>query len=138
MNAKELFNDFNDNVQAKYEQEARERWGSDYVEQANSRYKEMGKEGIAVWQREYAENLASLAALMDRDAGDPDVQGLIHKFRESVGSFYDCSVTIFRGLGEMYVDDERFRGFFAKVDPKLPEFLREGIRWYCDHRDEGQ
>ena len=36
-----------------------------------------------------------------------------------------------KGLGEMYVADERFRAIYDKLAPVCTEFLRDAINFYC-------
>lgn len=37
---------------------------------------------------------------------------------------------MFKGLGEMYVDDPRFKETFDKIKPGFAVFLRDAIRAY--------
>ncbi|MDR1538120.1 MAG: TipAS antibiotic-recognition domain-containing protein [Clostridiales bacterium] len=37
-----------------------------------------------------------------------------------------------KGLGEMYVADERFRANYDKIAPGCTEFLRDAISIYCN------
>ncbi len=42
--------------------------------------------------------------------------------------YYDCGYEIHRGLGEMYVSDERFRVNYDVLAPGLAEFIRDAAR----------
>jgi hypothetical protein len=42
--------------------------------------------------------------------------------------YYDCSHEIHRGLGEMYVSDQRFRTNYDVLAPGLSEFIRDTAR----------
>jgi MerR family transcriptional regulator, thiopeptide resistance regulator len=37
--------------------------------------------------------------------------------------FYDCSHEIHRGMGQMYVDDPRFKKHYEEIAPGLAEFV---------------
>ncbi len=75
-----------------------------------------------------------LANLMDKNPDDEEVQEYIHQFREHISkNFYDCTPEIFRGLGELYVNDERFTNNIDKYTVGLSKFLREAINVYCDN-----
>ncbi|MDP3488427.1 MAG: TipAS antibiotic-recognition domain-containing protein [Bacillota bacterium] len=39
----------------------------------------------------------------------------------------------FRGLGDLYVEDERFTANIDKVKPGLASFLRVVMHFYCDN-----
>jgi hypothetical protein len=46
--------------------------------------------------------------------------------------FYACSYDLHRGLGEMYVSDERFKEFYDSMRPGLAEHLRDAIAANAD------
>jgi len=73
-----------------------------------------------------------IVALMDRGPEDAEVQEQIAEYFKHICKFYDCTSEIFRGLGELYVTDERFADYFRKFDPDLPQFMREAMAAYCD------
>ena len=69
---------------------------------------------------------------MDRGPEDAEVQEQIAEYFKHICKFYECTSEIFRGLGELYVSDERFADYFRKFDPDLPQFMREAMAAYCD------
>lgn len=78
-----------------------------------------------------------LAYLMDRQPEDEEVQKAIAKWRQHItDSFYNCTIEIFRGLGELYITDERFTQNIDKVKPGLAEFMSKAIKAYCDRVKE--
>lgn len=53
---------------------------------------------------------------------------LVNEHRAQITKwFYDCTVEIHAGLGEMYVHDERFRQSINKVGDGLAEYLSPAI-----------
>jgi hypothetical protein len=52
-----------------------------------------------------------------------------------VGRFYDCTLEIFRGLGEMCATHPAFVTTFRKRHPDLPEFLRQAVTLYVGARE---
>lgn len=116
---------------AQYEDEARERWG-DTEAFAESARRTRGR-GPAEWQqiqRESAANYRALADLMlaGRPPGDPAVQVEVETHRQHITRwFYPCSRPIHRGLGELYVADERFTRNIDRVEPGLARFLRDAF-----------
>ncbi len=78
-----------------------------------------------------------LVNLMDRDPGHKEVQEAVHDFRNHISkNFYNCTPEIFRGLGDLYVNDERFTSNIDKYKVGLSKFLREAINVYCDNIKE--
>lgn len=117
---------------SKYEEEAKERWGNtpEFAE-SKRRTAKYTKED---WDRYRAESAAlvnELAKLFD--AGVPatsdQAMDVAEKHRESITRwFYPCSYEIHRGLGEMYVNDERFAANYEQLRKGLATYFRDAIR----------
>lgn len=113
---KELFDGFDP---AEYEEEVRRHWGgSREFEESIKRTRKYTK---ADWQKLSADSgeiYGNLARLMDRDPGDEEVQKWVGRWHQHINQwFYPCSLEVFRGLGEMYVEDERFTRNIDKWKP---------------------
>lgn len=134
----QMFEGFDEAQLQEWKEEAAQRWGRERVESSYKRWNQMSKaeqEAMvkAGWEAEHA-----LAAMMPLGPDHPDVQAQIAARRQAITDhFYDCTLEIWRGLGEMYVDDARFKARYEGVAPGLAEFLRAAIRIYCD-RAEGK
>jgi len=131
---KELFDGFDP---SEYEDEARQRWGrTREFEESAAR---TGKYTKADWEKIKAEAdgiYRNIADLMDRDPGDAAVQEWVGRWHQHINKwYYTCSLEVFRGLGEMYVQDERFTKNIDKTRPGLARFLRDAMRVYCDRRE---
>ena len=50
-----------------------------------------------------------------------------------IENFYPCSAEMYRGLGQMYVDDPRFTATYDKVRPGLAVFMRDAMAYYAEH-----
>jgi MerR family transcriptional regulator, thiopeptide resistance regulator len=122
----ELFGDF---VPEDYEKEAEERWGDTEVYKQSQRrvaaytkqdWLKIKQEGGAIEQR-------LKAAFESGTAPDSDVaMDLAEEHRLQITRwFYDCSHEIHRGLGQMYVDDPRFKKHYEAIAHGLAEFLRD-------------
>jgi hypothetical protein len=57
---------------------------------------------------------------------------LAEEHRLSIQTFYDCPPEMHRGLGEMYVADERFTRTYEDVAPGLAAWLRDAINANAD------
>lgn len=74
-----------------------------------------------------------IASLMDTGPTDPRVQEAIAEWRQHItDNFYDCSLEVFRGLGDLYVEDERFTASIDGIKPGLSAFLRDAMHAYCE------
>ena len=119
---------------AAYEEEARQRWGgSPEFEESQRRVKRYTKADWDAIQQEGTQIMEGLVAAMDRGPADPEAQQWVTRHHAQINErFYACSAEVYRGLGEMYVQEPRFTAFYEKYKTGLAHFLRDAIRVYCD------
>ncbi len=113
-------------------EEAEQRWGgTDAYRQSQRRVSKYTKEDWLKIRAEHDEVAANLAALFESGAA-PDSEGAmaaVEAHRQHISRwYYDCSYEIHRGLGEMYVGDERFRANYDTLALGLSEFIRDAAR----------
>jgi len=131
MSNNDYFTGFSEEQQAKYEKEASEQWGPEIVSESNRRWK-----SLSAKEREQFFKNGELITLSLRDAmkeapSSPKVQAIVKEWQEYINFFYDCTPEILLGLGHMYVEDPRFRAFYERIDPKLPQFFYDAIKIFC-------
>lgn len=113
-----------------YAAEAEERWGgTEAWRQSQQRTAQMTKQD---WIEFKAENDALLAALAaaKRDGVEPGsaaADELAARHRASIERFYDCTDDMHRGLGDLYVEDERYGSFYNDAEPGLAQWVRDII-----------
>ncbi|MFK0257594.1 MerR family transcriptional regulator [Streptomyces sp. NPDC090445] len=127
----EKFEVFGDNDPDQYAEEAERRWGhTDAYKESTRRAASYTKED---WQRIQAEGddlQQRLAALLDAGAAadSGEAMDLAEEHRAWIErNHYSCPYEMHTGLGEMYVSDERFTGYFDAVRTGLAVFLRDAI-----------
>jgi DNA-binding transcriptional MerR regulator len=120
--------------QKKYEQEVKEKYGgTSAYEQSQQKTKSYQAEDWKRIQERMEQLYGDLAHSMEKGPSDEEVQRLIGEYRQYItDNFYDCTVEIFRGLGDIYVNDPRFTKNIDKVQTGLSEFLRAAMHVYCD------
>ncbi len=134
MQDEELYKEFKEHEE-KYKDEVKERWGNtDAYKQSNERMAKMSKEdkialkkNADIWMKNFVEN-------MKYGPTSPEVQKLIDEHYNSLRTFYEPNLELYRGLANMYVDDARFTGFYEKYAKGLAEFMKEAMLYYCDNR----
>ncbi len=129
---KELYEGFDEEKQKEYQEEARQRWGSEEVDRSARTWESYTPEQKAAIQ---ASGDAILIGIRDHmaDGYESDaVQHLVKAYHAHMGFFYVCSLERFGCLGQMYVDDPRFREMYeTKYQPGMAEFLSQAIAYYC-------
>jgi MerR family transcriptional regulator, thiopeptide resistance regulator len=132
----ELFGDWSPE---EHEQEADDRWGTTtaYAE-SRRRVSSYTKDD---WQRikdEAAQLESSMADALRKGVGPASEQGmaLAERHREQISRwYYDCGYPMHRGLGQMYVDDDRFRARYEDIEPGLAAWLCAAITANADARE---
>jgi len=128
----ELYEGFTTEQIERYKREARAMYDPALVEESERRVKKMSR---AEWKAVGAEGEAvttALAALADREPDDAEVQALIARHHAWIEHFYPCSVEVYRGLGQGYVEHPEFRAFYEKYRPGLADFMSAAMNHYAD------
>ncbi|MCY7945776.1 MerR family transcriptional regulator [Bacillus atrophaeus] len=123
--------------QKKYTEEARALYGTEIVDQTEKKMAAYTKDEWAMMMSEWNGIYERIAGTMTAGPGDPQAQAAVEDFRNHISKhFYECTLDIFRGLGNLYVSDQRFTDNINKYGPGLAAFLREAIIIYCDNAEK--
>ena len=133
MTDEELYEGFSKEQIEQERSEVRERYDPKIVAESERRVRNMSKEQWKGIKQAGSEIPQRLAALMDRQPGDPEVQKVIAQHYQWVENFYTVSAEIYRGLGTLYVQDPRFRANYDKHRAGLADFMKAAMEYYCDH-----
>lgn len=117
--------DFGENP---YEEEARKRWGNKAVDQANEKAAKM----TDFDKDKFNQIFFDLAEVRHLDAASEEAQAKIHDWYMMLNSMGYYSLEAFRGLGEMYVADERFTKNIDQFGEGLAKFMQEAMAYYAD------
>ncbi len=129
----ELFDAFWEKHEKEYAPEAELRWGhTDAYKQSKERTKHLTKEDYKRLSKEGDAFMKDLAQCIDKGPADPETQKKIAQHYEALHVFYDPSPELYRGLGQMYVEDPRFRAYYEKYDPRMPEFMRDAMFFFTE------
>ena len=133
MSANELFAGFDDETQARYEQEASDMYDPQIVKDTSRRWKAYTAEDKSRIMDEGGAIYRELARMIDRDPNDGDVQAAVGRWHQHLRAFYEPTPEIMRGLGYAYEESPEFASFFAAIHTGLPVFLRRAIDCYVDN-----
>lgn len=73
--------------------------------------------------------------LMPEGPQSPAVQKLIKKHYRSLKNIYEPTLSLYRGLANLYVEDGRFIDYFQKYHPDLPQFMHDAMIVFCVSND---
>jgi DNA-binding transcriptional MerR regulator len=133
MDNNQMFDSFDMAEIDQYKEEAKQRWGNtEAYKQSQERTKNWTKEDYKRIAAEGKKFNQLLADMMDKGFNSPEFQDLIQKHYEGIEVFYDCSLEMYRTLGDMYVADPRFTATYDKFRPGLARVMQQAINYYCD------
>ncbi len=122
-----------DENERKYGAEIREKYGDGIIDETNANLMGLTQEQYNDSERLRAQFEKTLKAAFDKGepAGDLAMQACdLH--RQWLTVFYPkYNKEYHKGIGEMYVADERFSANYDKLAPGCTEFLRDAINVYC-------
>ena len=116
-----------------YEQEARERWGDQAVDQSNAKVGQMSKHEQSEMAAGMNAIYTKLAALRNGSPASDEAQAAIKEWYDFLNKIGSYSAEAFKGLGQMYVDDARFTNNIDKFGEGLAVFLRDAMAVYADN-----
>jgi DNA-binding transcriptional MerR regulator len=127
-----LFQGFN---AADYEDEARDRW-PDQFDPVQPVAQALTPNQTKAEQKELTAQMIRLAELMTagRAAGDPEVQAEVDQHYRRVARYWTPTAEGYRNLGQLYVDDDRFRASYERITPGLAAYQRDAMAVYASAR----
>lgn len=122
-----------DKMKSEYAKEARERWGHTAA-YAESEKKTKGYDGQK-WssvQEGMEALMAEFAAIRGENPAGEAAQALVMRWQAYITeNFYACTDEILKGLGQMYVCDERFKANIDKHGEGTAQFMADAIAAKC-------
>lgn len=138
MKPEELYEGLPKEQAAAYRAEAIEKYGNEAVQRSEQTLMNMSKEDVQQLGKEQVAITQALAALIEEDPASEQVQALIARHYANIQAFWgtagtgDPTADAYRGLGELYVQDERFTLADGKPQPEFARFLRAAMNHFAD------
>lgn len=137
MDKKEMFEGFDmseiEHYQKKYAKEAQEKYGKQMLDETLKKTDNYSKGDWKTITKNQEAIYQTLIEGMNHGPEHPQVQKAIAEWQKFItDNFYDCTLEILRGLGDLYVQDARFTANIDKYKPGLSTFFRKAIIIYCD------
>nr|WP_289037419.1 MerR family transcriptional regulator [uncultured Allobacillus sp.] len=127
MSSEEKFEGFNFSHNP-YEKEAREKWGDKAVDQANEKTKNM----TTFEQERFNDIFRRLADIRHLSPDSEKAQAMIEEWYQYLNKIGNYSLEAFKGLGQMYVNDERFTKNIDQFGEGLAQFMCAAMSVYTD------
>lgn len=130
------FDVFDKNEIEKYKAEVMAKWGN------TKAYQEYAQKDIAREEVRYGKSANELMAIFSELGGLKHLTPVSHEVQKKISElqkfitdhYYVCTNEILKGLGQMYVDDERFRKNIDRAGGDgTAEFVSRAISVYCSN-----
>ncbi len=134
MSKKRLFSAFDDEQQKQYQREARLQYGPDTVNTSIRRWNSYSELQKKVVMDEGEQIYQDMADLLEAGiaAQSPEVADVLDRWQAHMRYFYEPTLEILRGLGQLYSSSPEFIANFQKLHADLPDYLTKGIEHYVD------
>ncbi len=140
MGKKRLFAHLSPEEEAHNTRLARLQYGPEYVNESVRRWQSYSNAQKEIIREEgnqlYAELAAALAA--GTSAHSAEVQAILARWHEHIRYFYEPTLEVLRGLGELYSTNPAFMTHFEKLHPDLPAYLQAAIDQYIDDLEDAE
>lgn len=131
MNEKELYAGFSREETADIRKEVADRWGADTLEESETKLKKKTPAEFKQLKREGENIVQRMGASMNLPIDHPEVQQLVHKYFEHLQEFRPIDKEGYLQLGQLYIEDERFKAYYEDRKQGLAQFLHNAITYYC-------
>lgn len=139
INAKSLYSAFDTSEIEKYQEEARQKWGhTDAYKQSEERASKMTKEDWQKINEESDDIVKKIIQHMGKGPNSPEVQEQINRHYNWLRNFYEPNYEMYKGLGQLYVDDKRFTAVYDKHQKGLSVFIRDAIIYFSESKTKQQ
>ncbi|MBA4849788.1 MerR family transcriptional regulator [Emticicia sp. BO119] len=122
-----------------YRAEASKKYGEEVVEHSEKALGKLTKAQFEALKTELKENASAIFALKNGDPTSKQTQKLIAKHYEIIRIFWgtsdlsDKQAEAYKGLGQLYVNDERFTILDGQPQPEYALFLSKAMTYFADN-----
>ncbi len=138
LNLEDLYEGLNQEEARAYRNQAVKNYGEEAVVHAENHLKSLSKEEMQALVSKQNEIGRSLYASKHLDPANENVQGLVHQHylntRKLWGTHHavDKQAESYKGLGQLYLSDERFTRESGEPDPGFRLFISKAISFYSE------
>ncbi|QPC82140.1 MerR family transcriptional regulator [Phototrophicus methaneseepsis] len=134
MSDKKLFAAFSEEEEKQYTREARLTYGPNLVNESMQRWNSYSAEEKQAVMDEGNAIYADIAKAIDagKMPHDSEVQDILVRWHDHLRYFYEPSIDLLAGLGQLYNSNPDFIANFQKVHPDLPQFMEDAVTKYAD------
>ncbi|MFN8354240.1 MAG: MerR family transcriptional regulator [Spirosomataceae bacterium] len=138
MTPEELYKGLPKEMGTTYRQKAIEEYGQETIQRSENHLRSLGKAGFEQLKAEQKAITQALLALIHQDPTSTEVQEQIAQHYQNIRQFWgtahlaDPQTEAYKGLGQLYVSDERFTTTNGTPNPTFAVFLSKAMSYFAD------
>ena len=134
------FGDIDEAKQKEYEREARLQYDPNLVKESHQNWNSYTKSQQDFIKEQGNQIYTEIAEQIEagKTAEDAIVQELMLRWHEHLRYFYEPTLELLAGLGQLYNSSPDFMANFQKIHPELPAFLETAITHYVDELETAE
>ena len=129
---KDLYKGFDQEKIDRWNKEVDEVYDPETVAESRRNIGKMSKQQFRDIQKQGERVTQSISEAMDTGATSPVIQGRIKEHHAWIENYYSCSSDMYKGLGQMYVENPEFTAYYEKIKPGLAEFMCQAMGHFAD------
>ncbi|MBC8374808.1 MAG: MerR family transcriptional regulator [FCB group bacterium] len=130
---KDLYKGFDQEKIDRWNKEVDEKYDPEKVAESRRNIGKMSKDQFKDIQKQGDVITEALGQLMDKGADAPEVQEQIKLHHAWIENFYVCPAEMYKGLGQLYIENPEFTAFYEKFKPDLAAFMCEAMGYFADN-----
>lgn len=137
MSTEELYEGLPKEFATTHRDEVQRRWSED-LKRSEEALRKMSKADFATLKDEFKQNWNALSTMTTQDPTSDAVQERILRHYTLTRMFWgtnsstDKQAAQFKGLGEMYIDDQRFTVVDGTPNPEFANFMAKAMAYFAD------
>ena len=129
---KDLYEGFDQETIDRWNREVEDKYDPETVAESRRNIEKMGKEKFKDVKQRGEDVTRAIAERMEMGADSPEVQAWVAEHHKWIENFYTCPADIYRGLGQLYIENPEFTAYYEQIQPGLARFMAEAMAVYAD------
>jgi len=134
MEPKEYFKGIAEEKQKEYQEFIKERYDPALVKESNRRYSLLSEAERQALLDDGNRITQMIVQSIPFGAASAEAQKATDMWYQHINRFYPCSLEMFKGLAQLYLEHPDFKSNYRAIHSSLPEFLTEAMEIYCQNR----
>lgn len=130
----ELYEGFSKEEIKAIKKEVKEKYDPKMVKESYQNVARLSKPEFNNLKKEGEDITKEMALLLGSDPAGEKAQKVIAKHYNYLHNFYKPNYEMYRGLGDLYVTDGRFRAYYEKFGKNLADFMKEAIYAFVESK----